>query len=70
MPQTTLPASQVGPGAWHLPSVVQVLPAGQYPAPEQQTLPEGMHLGLLVLVLERGGERYTQFRRLPCLRHK
>ncbi len=29
LPQTTLPASQVGPGAWHLLSDVQVLPDGQ-----------------------------------------
>ena len=70
VPQTTLPASQVGPGAWHLPSVVQVLPAGQYPAPEQQTLPVGMHLELLVLVAERGRGGCTQFRKLPCLRHR
>ena len=70
VPQTTLPASQVGPGAWHLPSVVQVLPAGQYPAPEQQTLPVGIHLGMLVLLLERGRGRYTQSHRPPCLRHR
>ncbi len=57
VPQTTLPASQVGPGTWHFPSAVQVLPAGQYPAPEQQTLPVGIQLGPLVSVsvLERGG---------------
>ncbi len=56
VPQTTLPASQVGPGAWHLPAAVQVLPAGQYPSPEQQTLPVGIHLWLSVSVLAFDGE--------------
>ena len=56
VPQTTLPASQVGPGAWHLPAAVQVLPAGQYPSPEQQTLPVGIHLWLSVSVLAFDGK--------------
>ena len=29
VPQATLPASQVPPAAWHLPSAVQVLPVLQ-----------------------------------------